>query len=286
MIRAPMTTLPTELAGSYDLCRRIHRRFDPTYYWATRRLPPEVRPAVHALYGFVRGADELVDGPRRPPSPVARREALDAWERELASGLARGGSDHPVIAALVDAGARHGLPLDELRVYMRSMRVDCGRVRIATADELDRYMDGSAGSVGRIMTPLLGAPRGDAEAFAALGKAFQLTNFIRDVREDWVLDRVYLPAAQEPELARREASPQLRSLVAAEVDRARALFRSAGPAVAATDRRVRPAIRLAHAVYVRVLERIERSGYDVLGRRTELTVWELGAAVAGSVGRC
>ncbi|MFL5958162.1 MAG: phytoene/squalene synthase family protein, partial [Solirubrobacterales bacterium] len=213
-------TLPTELAGSYELCRRIHRRFDPTYYWATRRLPATVRPAVHALYGFVRGADELVDGPRRPPDPAARRVALDAWEGELVAGIERGRSDHPVIAALVHAGSRHGLPLEELRVYMRSMRVDCGRVRMAAAGELDRYMDGSAGSVGRIMAPLLGVPPVHVDAFAAMGKAFQLTNFIRDVREDWVLDRVYLPEAEPSELARREASPQLRALVADQVGRA------------------------------------------------------------------
>jgi 15-cis-phytoene synthase len=287
MAVAPMTdtrTVPTQLAGSYELCRRIHRRFDPTYYWATRRLPPDVRPAVHALYGFVRGADELVDGPRRPPDPQARRAALDAWEAELVSGMERGRSDHPVIAALVDAGDRHDLPLQELRVYMRSMRVDCGRVRIATADELDRYMDGSAGSVGRIMAPLLDVPPADAEAFAAMGKAFQLTNFLRDVREDWVLDRVYLPAA-EPELARPQATPRLRRLVAAEVERARALFAVTAPAVAATGGRVRPAIRLARAVYLRVLERIERGGYDVLGRRTELTALELSQAVAATLAR-
>jgi 15-cis-phytoene synthase len=268
-------SLPTELAGSYELCRRIHRRFDPTYYWATRRLPPDVRPAVHALYGFVRGADELVDGPRRPPDPGARRAALDAWEGELSAGLRRGRSDHPVIAALVDAGTRHDLPLDELRVYMRSMRVDCGRVRMATADELDRYMDGSAGSVGRIMAPLLGVPQADAHAFGAMGKAFQLTNFLRDVREDWVLDRVYLPAAPPDELTRREAGPRLREVVAGEVARARSLFGTTAAAVDATNGRVRPAIRLARAVYLRVLERIERGGYDVLGRRTELTPLDL-----------
>jgi phytoene synthase len=145
-------------------------------------------------------------------------------------------------------------------------------------------MDGSAGSVGRIMAPLLGAPPADRDAFGVLGKAFQLTNFIRDVREDWVLDRVYLPAAGEPELARRSASPRLRSLVAGEVDRARNLFADTAPAVAATDGRVRPAIRLARAVYVRVLERIERVGYDVLGRRTELNAVELGQAVALTLG--
>src|SRR4051794_7924152 len=280
MIRLSMTTtLSTELAGSYELCRRIHRRFDPTYYWATRRLPPDVRPAVHALYGFVRGADELVDGPRRPPDPAARRAALDAWEAELVRGMARGRSEHPVIGALGDAGDRHDLPLDELRVYMRSMRVDCGRVRIATAEELDRYMDGSAGSVGRIMAPLLGVPSADAEAFGAMGRAFQLTNFIRDVREDWVLDRVYLPDAEPAELTRREASPRLRELVATEVDRARGLFAATAPAAAASSERVRPGIRLARAVYLRVLDRIERGGYDVLGRRTELTALELSHTV-------
>ena len=279
---APLTaprTLSTELASSYELCRRIHRRFDPTYYWATRRLPHDVRPAVHALYGFVRGADELVDGPRRPSDPAARRAALDAWEAELVRGMAHGRSEHAVIAALVDAGDRHDLPLDELRVYMRSMRVDCGPVRIATADELDRYMDGSAGSVGRIMAPLLGVPKDDAEAFGAMGRAFQLTNFIRDVREDWVLDRVYLPDAEPAELTRREASPRLRELVAGEVHRARGLFAATAPAAAASSERVRPGIRLARAVYLRVLDRIERCGYDVLGRRTELTALELSQTV-------
>src|ERR671930_1475744 len=217
-----MMTVPAELARSYELCRRIQRRHDPTYYWATRRLPSDVRPAVHALYGFVRGADELVDGPRRPSDPAARLAALDAWEGELSSGLATGRSDHPVIAALVDAGARHDLPLNELRVYMRSMRVDCGRVRIASADELDWYMDGSAGSVGRIMAPLLGAPEQFHADFGRLGQAFQLANFIRDVGEDWEMDRIYLPGLEDRDVGR--STPALRAAVAAQVGRARGLF--------------------------------------------------------------
>jgi 15-cis-phytoene synthase len=272
------TTLPTELAGSYELCRRIHRRYDPTYYWATRRLPHDVQPAVHALYGFVRGADEIVDGPRRPPDPAARRAALDTWEGELTVGLEVGATDHPVIAALVDAGQRHDLPLTELGAYMNSMRVDCGPVRIATADELDRYMDGSVGSVGRILAALLDVP-GESERFASMAKAFQLTNFIRDVREDWVLDRVYLPAAQPSDLAGRRASAQLREVVAREVGRARSLFGATAPAVGASER-MRPGIRLARAVYIRVLDRIERVGYDVLGSRTRLTGPELAYTVA------
>ena len=275
-----MTTLPTDLNGSYELCRRIHRRHDPTYYWATRRLPSDVRPAVHALYGFVRGADELVDGPRRPSDPAARLAALDAWEGALATGLERGSSDHPVIAALVDAGSRHDLPLDELRVYMRSMRVDCGRVRIATADELDRYMDGSAGSVGRIMAPLLGAPPADRDAFGALGKAFQLTNFIRDVREDWELDRVYLPGLSAEQIARRQPSDGFRELLEVDVARARDLFREGAAAGEVVAPRVRRGMSMARSVYLSVLDRTERLDFDVLRRRVSLPPWELAGAVA------
>ena len=110
------------------------------------------------------------------------------------AGARRGAVPHPVVGALVDAGLRHRLPLGELRTYMRSMRVDCGPVRIATWPELEAYMDGSAGSVGRIMAKLLGVPARHHGGYGRLGQAFQLTNFIRDLREDRQLDRIYLPA--------------------------------------------------------------------------------------------
>ena len=260
---------PTQLSDAYRLCRRMQRRHDPTYYWATQRLPRPIRPAVHAVYG-----------PTRPPTPEARRAALDRWEAELEHGLQTGRSGHPVIAALVDAGARHDLPLGELRVYMRSMRVDCGPVRIGSRDELERYMRGSAGAVGRIMAPLLGAPPDAGESFGRLGVAFQLTNFIRDVREDWALDRVYLPGLSEEQLAGGWTTPELRELVAAEVGRARDMFAETREAVDAALPRVRPGMRLARAVYVRVLDRVESIGFDVLGRRAGLAPWEAGTAAA------
>jgi phytoene synthase len=206
-----------------------------------------------------------VDGPRRPSDPAARLAALDAWEGELSSGLATGHSDHPVIAALVDAGARHDLALDELRVYMRSMRVDCGRVRIASADELDRYMDGSAGSVGRIMAPLLDVPERFHADFGHLGQAFQLTNFLRDVGEDWSLDRIYVPGLEDDDLAQN--TPALKEGVRRQVSRARATFAAAEPAIAAAPASVRSGIRMACVAYTRILDRVEALGGDVLGRR-------------------
>jgi 15-cis-phytoene synthase len=274
------------LTAAYEACRRLQRRHDPTYYWATRRLPPEVRPATHALYGYVRTADELVDGPRRPPTAAARRAALDAWEEEL--HRARNGAEvHPVVGALAHAGERHRLPLEELDTYMRSMRVDCGPVRIASWDELLTYMDGSTGSVGRIMASLLGVSARDS--FSRLAQAFQMTNFVRDVREDYRLNRIYFPAEDrewfgvaDEEFARRRATPALRALMGQQIARARWLFEAAEPAIAAAPASARSAMRLACQAYGRVLDRAEAAGGDVLGRRVGLRPWDVPGVVVGA----
>ncbi|MDA0163533.1 phytoene/squalene synthase family protein [Solirubrobacter ginsenosidimutans] len=272
------------LREGYETSRRMQRRHDPTYYFATRRLPAEIRPATHALYGYVRTADQIVDGPRRPATPDGRRAALDAWEAELEAGET---SCQPIVRALTDAAARHRLPLGELRTYMRSMRIDCAPVRIASWDDLVAYMDGSAGSVGRIMASLLGVPARHHSDLGRLGLAFQLANFIRDVREDATLDRVYLPAEDrdrfgvtEQDLRAEHATPAVRALVAHEVERARGLFAGARPAIASAPASVRPGMKLATGLYSRMLDRVEATGFDVLGRETGVRVWHIpGAAL-------
>ena len=271
------------LRESYRTCRRLQRRHDPTYYCATRCLPRDVRPAVHAVYGYVRGADEIVDGPRRLPAGPPRHAALDLWELELERGLRAGGSDHPVIAALVDAGPRHGLPLELLPRYMAAMRVDCDEpVRIASQAELDRYMEGTA-TVGRIVAPLLGAPRELHEQVARLGVAFQLTNFIRDVPVDWAMGRVYLPGLPEPDLHAGVATAALRERIGRQVARARALFAETAPVAAAVAPAMRPGVRVARAVYARVLDCVERNGCDVLAGRARVAPWEGARAAAGAL---
>jgi phytoene synthase len=260
-----MEAMDPVISAAYEACRRLQRRHDPTYYFATRRLPADVQPATHALYGYVRTADQIVDGPNRPPTPEARRAALDAWEDELQRGLAGNADPHPVVGALVDAGERHDLPLGELGPYMRSMRVDCGPVRIASDAELDGYMDGSAGSVGRIMARLLDVPERFHADFGRLGQGFQLANFIRDVHKDWELDRIYMPGLADADVQRN--TPALEAVVAHQVARARTLFAAAEPAIAAAPASVRSGIRLACAAYARILDRAEGVGGDVLGRR-------------------
>ena len=254
--------MDSTLRSAYAACRRMQRRHDPTYFAATSLLPGSVRPAIHAVYGFVRTADQIVDGPDRPESAEERRAALDAWERELERARA-GEPAHPVPLALADAARRHDLPLDELRTYMSSMRMDCAPVRIRDDAELDSYMNGSAAAVGRIMAPLIGA-HARGEEVARLGMAFQLANFVRDVREDWALDRVYLPGLPESDLAAGLAGAHFRERVARQVDRARAMFRETRAVDAEVPGRVRPGMSLARLVYGRVLDRIERADYDVL----------------------
>ncbi len=279
-----MRVMDPALREGYDRSRRMLRRHDPTYYWATRRLPADVRPATHALYGYVRTADQIVDGPRRAALPDQRRATLDAWEAELQRGVE---SRQPIVRALIDAGARHGLPLGELTTYMRSMRIDCGPVRIASWDELVAYMDGSAGSVGRIMAALLGVPSRHHGDLGQLGIAFQLANFIRDVREDSRLDRIYLPeedrarfGVSEADLAAARATPEVRALLAHEVERARGLFAGARPAIASAPASVRPGVRFATGLYGRMLDRVEAMGFDVLARPAGVRVWHLpGAAL-------
>lgn len=264
------------------------RRHDPTFHLAVSRLPRERRAAVHALYGFVRGADEIVDGAGSGLQPDERRAALDEWEQELERGLKRGSSDHPVIAALVHAAGAYELPVLELQPYIASMRMDCGPLRIQTREELERYMDGSGASVGRIMAVILGAP-GESERLGRLGVAFQLTNFLRDMREDYLLDRIYLPADErerhgvdESDLSATTASSSLRELVASEVRVARALFVETAPALATAIPSARRGIVLARAVYCAVLDRIEQNGYDVLGRASRPRLFDLARVAAHS----
>jgi 15-cis-phytoene synthase len=168
--------------------------------------------------------------------------------------------------------------------------LDCGPVRVATRAELDHYMRGSAGAVGLIMAPLLGVPPELHSIVAELGTAFQLTNFIRDVREDYELDRVYLPAEERARLgvsvddiAQRRTTDGLRTLLAAEVMRARHMFATTAILHEVLDPAVRTGVRLARSVYERVLDRVETLGFDVLGDPVRLSPWQLGGAALAAV---
>jgi 15-cis-phytoene synthase len=278
------------LDAAYANCRDLHRRHGRSYYLATRVLPAWKRRHVHALYGFTRYTDDIVDaggatGTQRQDQERAQR--LGRWASEFYAAVeGREAPAGPVLLAVRHTIATFSLPLADFDAFFTSMRMDLHVRGYADYQALLEYMEGSAAVIGTMMLPILLAPDDgpgpvSMAAFAAargparqLGLAFQLTNFIRDVAEDLSRGRVYLPAADlqrfgvhPDELAAPSASPAVRQLVAFEIERARAHYRNAVPGLAALPARSRRCIRLAYAVYGGILDRIEQAGCDVLAGR-------------------
>ena len=274
-----------ELAAAYEHCRRIHAAHGRTYYLATRLLPRDRRPDVWALYAFARVADELVDAPRRPDPAV-----LLAW-RERAMAAMRSASrpdpaGQPVLAATWHTMHTFGLESDLLQEFLDSMVMDLTVSRYATWEELRGYMRGSAAVIGELMAPLLGASGPEALGrAAALGEAFQLTNFIRDVGEDLARGRIYLPQADLARFGVSEGllaqavrtgapSAQVRSLVAFEVRRAVGLYAAAQPGLKMVDARSQPCLEAAFTLYRRILHRAIANDFNVFERRLVVPTWQ------------
>ncbi len=262
----------------FALCRNLHRRYGTTYYYATRLFPSSVRPAVHALYGFVRVADEWVDTPQGR-TPDAIRASLRDWKQALQEGYLRGVSPgDPVLRAFLSVAVPGGVPLEEPLLFLEAMETDLNVSRYPTHDALRRYIRGSAGSVGLMMLRLLGGDPKDEPAALALGEAMQLTNFLRDVGEDALRGRIYLPQedlaafdVSESQILERRFSSSFGALIALQTDRARALYRQGEEGIFALPGPHRPAVRLAARLYARILDRLEAQGFDPFLRRARTT---------------
>ncbi|PKW17379.1 phytoene/squalene synthase family protein [Saccharopolyspora spinosa] len=290
------------LRPAYQRCRVLNAAHGRTYFLATRLLAPAQRPAVHALYGFARWVDDIVDDTDESRTVRDRQQAVDQLDDKLRAGLRAGNSEHPILAALVDTVARHHIDPTLFTDFMASMRMDLTVRSYPTRAALDAYIHGSAAVIGLQLLPVFGTvcPAGEAEPYAAaLGGAFQLTNFLRDVGEDLDRGRVYLPLEelavfgvdQERLVWCREAGrPDLpvRRALADQVARTRSKYRAAEPGIALLAPWSRPCVRTAFTLYGEILDRIVESGYDVFRRRLavsgprrlEVAAGALGAVVA------
>jgi len=269
------------LRAAYIACRALNAHHGRTYFLATRLLPRARRPAVHALYGFARYADEIVDDLGDDRTPTAKAARLDALAAQLATALDGGPAAHPVLAALADTARRYAIDRAHFTDFLVSMRMDTEVTDYPTFAELDRYVHGSAAVIGLQMLPILGTtgPRAAAEpAAAALGVAFQLTNFLRDVGEDLDRGRVYLPADElaafgvDRELLAwsrrtRRADPRISRALAHLVAHTRAVYRRAAPGIAQLEPGSRACVTCAFGLYGGILAEIERAGYAVLHHR-------------------
>ncbi len=278
------------LEAAYTQCRRLNAHHGKTFYLATLLLPADRRPAVHALYGFARLADEVVDNPGSSPALE-----LDSLERELKAALA-GVGEHPVLIALADTVARYGIDPSLFDEFLASMRMDLDPCEYASYAQLRGYMRGSAEVIGLQMLPVLGVVADGAEPYAAaLGEAFQLTNFLRDVAEDLDRGRVYLPADELAAFGVDRAllewcrlsggrDRRVRAALAHLAARTRAIYRRAAPGIAMLAPSARPCVSVAFTLYQGILDQLAAVDYDVFGQRAVVpTSRRLAVALPGLV---
>ncbi|SCE84792.1 phytoene/squalene synthase family protein [Micromonospora mirobrigensis] len=271
--------MENDLTAAYDRSRELHRRHGRTYYLATRLLPAWKRRHVHALYGFTRFADEIVDRTEDLP-PAERAARLDEWASRFLAGLHGEPVDDPLLPAVLHTIAVFDLDRDDFASFLRSMAMDLTVTSYRTYDDLLDYMEGSAAVIGTMMLPILGShdPAGAREPARQLGFAFQLTNFIRDVAEDLDRGRTYLPdedlakfnVSRDDLFAARAAgrtTGKIRELIEYEVTRAQAHYAAAAPGIPLLSPASQACMRTAYALYGGILDEVAAQDYDVFVRR-------------------
>ncbi len=278
----------SQLRASYTECKRLNSLHGKTYYLATLLLPASKRPFVHALYGFARYADEIVDDLASTLTPAQKAEHLRTWSDGVMQGLASGKSEDAIGMALIDTVNRFAIPHQHFIDFLHSMEMDLTVTHYQTYDDLYTYIYGSAAVIGLEMVPILGDPTPQAlEAAKKLGVAFQLANFIRDVGEDLERGRVYLPLDELAEhgvtremLEARVLTPEIISALKFQIERVRELQREAAPGIALLDKTSRPCIRAASELYCGIVDEVEKIGYDIFNKRAKTSTLRR-ARVAG-----
>ncbi|HST48022.1 phytoene/squalene synthase family protein [Jatrophihabitans sp.] len=290
------------LRAGYLRARQLNAQHGKTYFLATQLLPAAKRPYVHALYGFARYADDIVDDLDPRLDQAERARTFDAWARTFLADLQRGTAADPLCLAVLDTIDHWQIPAEHFADFLQSMRMDLEITEYAGFADLEKYMWGSAAVIGLQMLPILGRAdprvswsrlRGPA---ADLGLAFQLTNFLRDVAEDLDRGRIYLPIESLDRFgvdramllrarAGGSAGEPIRDLIAYEVARTRRLYASALPGIDLVHRTSRDCLRTAWTLYGGILDEIERAGYDVFSRRVSVGLRRRLSVAAGGLVR-
>ena len=266
-----------DLRASYEECKRLNALHGKTYFLATLLLPKAKRPFVHALYGFARYADEIVDDLASELSIEEKAQALSNWGDGVLADLKKGTSDDHVGRALIDTVKRFDIPHEHFEAFLHSMTMDLTVQEYETYEDLLEYVYGSAAVIGLEMVPILGPLHNDAyEAAKKLGIAFQLANFIRDVDEDLDRGRVYLPIKELAQfgvtremLEERVLTPEIIEALKFQIARVRQLQAEAAPGIAMLEASSRPCIQAASTLYCGIVDEVEKIGYDIFNQRAK-----------------
>jgi phytoene synthase len=265
-----------DIEQSYDYCRRIARSRAKNFYYSFLLLSAQQRKAMCAIYAFMRYCDDLSD------EPGATRAAIDRWRAEMEDALQGRFSGHPVWPAFHHTVRRFGIPHEYFREMIAGVASDLAPRSLQTFDELYQYCYQVASVVGLTIIHIFGFDTRSALPLAEkCGIAFQLTNILRDIREDAERGRIYLPAEDlrrfgvgEEDLRSGNRSESFLRLMRFEAARARAYYDESMPLLDLVHPRSRPSLWALIAIYSRLLERIEATNYDVFSRRVRLSSLE------------
>lgn len=266
------------MRASYERCRELNAQHGKTYYLATLLLPPAKRPYVHALYGFARYADEIVDDLSSTLTDQEKSDWLGTWGDAFLADLRRGSSNDAVCRAVVDTVQRWEIPTEHFEAFLHSMRMDLTVTEYPTYDDLYEYVYGSAAVIGLQMVPILEPTSAEAyERAMDLGVAFQLANFIRDVSEDLDRGRVYLPLDElgrfdvtREVLERRVATPQVKAALRHQIDRVKRLQERSRPGVDMLHPSSRDCIEAARELYCGIADQVVAIDYEVFKKRAKV----------------
>ena len=270
-----------DLRASYLECKRLNSLHGKTYYLATLLLPKAKRPHVHALYGFARYADEIVDDLASTLTIPEKAHVLKVWGEKVLEDIRLGRSDDHVGRALVDTVQRFNIPIEHFEAFLHSMTMDLSVTEYQTYEDLMEYVYGSAAVIGLQMVPILGASDPKAyEAAQKLGIAFQLANFIRDVSEDLDRGRIYLPlddlyaaGVSKEMLAAKKLTPEIKQALIFQIERVRRLQREAAAGIALLDPVSQPCINAASELYCGIVDEVEKINYEIFTHRAKTSTW-------------
>ena len=274
-----------KLRASYQECKRLNSIHGKTYYLATLLLPPAKRPHVHALYGFARYADEIVDDLASNLTLDEKALLLKKWSNQVLSDFKSGSSNDPIAAAVVDTTSRFKIPIAHFEAFLHSMNMDLTVRQYQTYEDLHEYVYGSAAVIGLQMVSVLGTISPDAvtsanEAAEKLGIAFQLANFIRDVGEDLDRGRVYLPMTElqahgvnRQMLEERVITPQIKSALKEQIQRVRRLQNESTAGIKLLTPGARECIQAASQLYCGIVDEVEKIDYQIFTKRAKTSNW-------------
>ena len=275
-LRGEENAMTTDLAVSYRAAERVARRRARNFYYSFVVLPPEKRRALCAVYAFMRYCDDISDGAATVEN---KRVMLDRWRQKLGAVLKGDYRGSDIFPAFHDTVRRFSIPENYFHWVIDGAEMDLRIDRYETFEELYRYCFNVASSVGLVCLHVFGYTEERAKKYAeCCGIAFQLTNILRDVKEDAAMGRIYLPGEDlkrfgytPEELKQGILDERFRRLMTFETERASDYYAQARHLLPLIERTSRPALWAMMEIYGRILRKIVRRQYDVFGRSVQLS---------------